>query len=193
MILSQPAGTGLSTVKNTSKYPHDLRESSADFSNLLDVFFKEIFPRYSQNELYIAGESFAGRYIPKFAFDITQKRNHSAQDSLSRNLNGIILVDALVDAAAMFMGHYEMFCTDKATILHFNHTTCQTIAKATSECAGLIATCEQLHNANICQSAEEYCEASIGRFYQEEVDQHRRSPYDCESHRNRRTSSKSPT
>jgi cathepsin A (carboxypeptidase C) len=131
--------------------------------------------------LYIAGESFAGRYIPKFAFDIAQKQSNSAPDALSQKMNGIILVDAFVDGAAMYMGHHDMFCTDQATILHFNQSTCQAIARATPECDNLITACGKSYNATICQSAEEFCETSIGRFYQEEVDNHRRSPYDCES------------
>jgi cathepsin A (carboxypeptidase C) len=189
MVFSQPAGVGLSTIKNTSKYPHNLHESSADFSALLNVFFKEIFPQYSRNEFYIAGESFAGRYIPKFAFDITQKQKRNTLDALNHTLNGIILVDALVDAAAMYVGHHDMFCSKEATILRFNESTCQTIAQATPECEKRIAACEQLYDAKICQTAEDYCETSIGQFFQDEVDHLRRSPYDCKWRSKRRTPS----
>jgi cathepsin A (carboxypeptidase C) len=181
MFFSQPAGVGLSTINDTSKYPHNLSESSADFSALLSVFFKEIFPRYSKNDFYIAGESFAGRYIPKFAFDITQKQKGNASDALHHNLNGIILVDALVDGAAMYMGHHDLFCTDQATMLRFNQSACRTISTATSECENRIAACEQGHDATTCKASEDYCEASIGQFFQEEVDRGRRSPYDCKS------------
>lgn len=65
IYIDQPAGTGFSYT-STDKYVHELSEAT----NQMIVFwnnFYQVFPELLTMDTYIAGESFAGQYIPYFA------------------------------------------------------------------------------------------------------------------------------
>lgn len=71
IFIDQPVGTGLSTT-DTDSYLHELPEMSSDLITFMEKYF-EIFPERQFDEYYIAGESFAGQYIPYFARAILDK------------------------------------------------------------------------------------------------------------------------
>jgi carboxypeptidase D len=64
-IVDQPAGTGFSYA-STDRYVHDLNEASDQFIEFLRNFYS-VFPEYKTMDTYLAGESFAGQYIPYFS------------------------------------------------------------------------------------------------------------------------------
>ncbi|CAG98243.1 serine-type carboxypeptidase [Kluyveromyces lactis] len=68
VFVDQPAGTGFSTVGD-SKYDKDLNQVSKHFMKFLKNYFK-IFPDDLDKDLVLAGESYAGQYIPFFANEI---------------------------------------------------------------------------------------------------------------------------
>ncbi|KAH9045309.1 alpha/beta-hydrolase [Lactarius pseudohatsudake] len=65
VYIDQPAGTGFSYT-STDRYAHDLNEASDQFMEFLRNFYS-VFPEYRTMDTYIAGESFAGQYIPYFS------------------------------------------------------------------------------------------------------------------------------
>ncbi|KAF9809828.1 hypothetical protein IEO21_07228 [Rhodonia placenta] len=65
VYVDQPAGTGFSYT-STNHYLHELPEASRQFVEFLKNFY-DVFPEYKNVEMYIAGESYAGQYIPYFA------------------------------------------------------------------------------------------------------------------------------
>lgn len=65
VYIDQPAGTGFSYT-STDRYAHDLNEASDQFMQFLRNFYS-VFPEYRTMDTYIAGESFAGQYIPYFS------------------------------------------------------------------------------------------------------------------------------
>lgn len=71
LFVDQPVGTGLSTT-DTDSYLHELPEMAKDMITFLEEYYK-IFPERQYDELYIAGESFAGQYIPYLARAILDK------------------------------------------------------------------------------------------------------------------------
>ncbi|KAF9887441.1 Cell death protease [Aspergillus nanangensis] len=88
LFVDQPVGTGFSYV-NGNKYLHELDEMSAHFITFLEEWFK-LFPEYERDDIYIAGESYAGQYIPYIAKAI-QERNKDARDQAKWNLRGLII------------------------------------------------------------------------------------------------------
>lgn len=74
LFVDQPVGTGLS-VTDTNSYIHELPRMASDMMIFLDKYF-EIFPERQNDDFYIAGESYAGQYIPYISRAI-----------LDRNLN----------------------------------------------------------------------------------------------------------
>ncbi|EIM85643.1 alpha/beta-hydrolase [Stereum hirsutum FP-91666 SS1] len=64
VYVDQPAGTGYSYT-STDSFVHELSDASDQFLEFLKNFYKT-FPEYKHMDTYIAGESFAGQYIPYF-------------------------------------------------------------------------------------------------------------------------------
>ncbi|KAI0722676.1 alpha/beta-hydrolase [Earliella scabrosa] len=65
VFVDQPAGTGFSYAPS-NKFDHELPEAAAHFLEFMRNFYK-VFPEYKDVDAYIAGESYAGQYIPYFA------------------------------------------------------------------------------------------------------------------------------
>ncbi|KAH6690573.1 pheromone-processing carboxypeptidase KEX1 [Plectosphaerella plurivora] len=86
LFVDNPVGTGFSYV-DTNSYLHELDEMAAEFVKLLEAWF-ELFPQYKQDELYFAGESYAGQHIPYIAKHILD-RNENNPDKW--NLKGLII------------------------------------------------------------------------------------------------------
>jgi carboxypeptidase D len=63
--VDQPAGTGYSYTA-TDSYVHELTDAAAQFLAFLDNFYA-VFPELRTMDTYLAGESYAGQYIPYFA------------------------------------------------------------------------------------------------------------------------------
>jgi carboxypeptidase D len=63
--VDQPAGTGYSYT-SSDKYVHELTDASTQFLVFLENFYR-VFPELKEADTYLAGESFAGQYIPYFA------------------------------------------------------------------------------------------------------------------------------
>ncbi|KZF25704.1 pheromone-processing carboxypeptidase kex1 [Xylona heveae TC161] len=71
LFVDQPVGTGFSYV-DTDSYIHDLDEMADQFITFLEKWFS-LFPDYEHDDLYIAGESYAGQYIPYIAQEILNR------------------------------------------------------------------------------------------------------------------------
>ncbi|ONH65792.1 Pheromone-processing carboxypeptidase KEX1 [Cyberlindnera fabianii] len=63
VFIDQPGGTGFSL---TDDYDTELTEISSHFIDFLKQYFKR-FPDDMKKEFYLAGESYAGQYIPYFS------------------------------------------------------------------------------------------------------------------------------
>ncbi|KAK8084779.1 serine carboxypeptidase [Apiospora hydei] len=113
LFVDNPVGTGYSFV-DTNNYLHELDEMADQFVTFLEKWFK-LFPQYEHDDLYIAGESFAGQHIPYIARAIL-KRNKSPQivgspnnptDMHSWNLKGILIGNGWVSPPEQ----YEAYLT----------------------------------------------------------------------------------
>ena len=65
LFVDNPVGTGYSYV-DTDSFTHELVEMANQLVKFLEKFFS-LFPEYEGNDLYIAGESYAGQHIPYLA------------------------------------------------------------------------------------------------------------------------------
>ncbi|KAI6784370.1 Carboxypeptidase [Emericellopsis cladophorae] len=86
LFVDNPVGTGFSYV-DTDSYIHELDEMADNFVTFLEKFF-EMFPHFAQDDIYIAGESYAGQHIPYIARGILD-RNKKEQDAW--NLAGLLI------------------------------------------------------------------------------------------------------
>ncbi|KAF9130889.1 Cell death protease [Mortierella sp. 14UC] len=110
VFLDQPIGTGLSY--STENYLGTLKEVTEHFMAFLKAFYK-IFPDRAQHELYIAGESFAGTYIPYFGQGILAHNENVPAGELSYNLQGLAIGNGWIDPLHQnVMGVQQQACLD---------------------------------------------------------------------------------
>ncbi|CAH1107291.1 unnamed protein product [Psylliodes chrysocephalus] len=91
LYIDQPAGTGFSFTnggyaKNQTKVGDDMYEAIYQFFQL--------FPLLQSNEFFIAGESYAGKYIPAVAYSILKK---NPSDEIKINLKGLAIGNGFTD------------------------------------------------------------------------------------------------
>jgi carboxypeptidase D len=103
LFVDQPVGTGFSYV-NTNHYLHELNEMADHFVIFLTKFF-ELFPEYEADDIYIAGESYAGQHIPYIA-DAIQKRNEKRGSAATEwNMKGLIIGNGWVDPQPQYLAY----------------------------------------------------------------------------------------
>ncbi|KAI1126222.1 alpha/beta-hydrolase [Nemania abortiva] len=177
LVLDQPAGAGLSTAAGYSA-PITLAQGTVDFGVFLAEFTAR-FPQYFNRGFYVAGESFGGRYAPRYVTDIVSAQLDGERGALPVKIDGLILVDAFVDGVSHMMGHYELFCTDEyQELLRFNDTACASIAAAVPRAEYLLSVCQESQDPHDCDIAVQYAGVNIANYFIEEVEKGRYSPYD---------------
>ncbi|KAF2967631.1 hypothetical protein GQX73_g5936 [Xylaria multiplex] len=88
LFVDNPVGTGFSYV-DTNSYVHELDEMASQFVTFLEKWYN-LFPEYEHDDIYIAGESFAGQHIPYIAKAILN-RNKQPQTKSPWNLKGLMI------------------------------------------------------------------------------------------------------
>ncbi|KAG5880356.1 Venom serine carboxypeptidase [Gonioctena quinquepunctata] len=91
IYIDNPVGTGFSFTdggyaQNQTKVGEDLHEALKQFFTL--------FPELQNNDFFITGESYAGKYVPAAAYTILNK---NSDENLKINLKGIAIGNGLSD------------------------------------------------------------------------------------------------
>lgn len=73
IFLDQPVGTGFSWSDRGDKGIYTTEAAARDFYAFLQILFTAYSDTLGSSELHIAGESYAGRYIPLFADHIVKQ------------------------------------------------------------------------------------------------------------------------
>ncbi|XP_057456677.1 serine carboxypeptidase-like 35 [Lotus japonicus] len=96
IFLESPVGVGFSYTNN-SKDLQELgdRVSASDNYAFLIGWFKR-FPSFRSHEFYIAGESYAGHYVPQLA-DLIYEGNKATQQGSFINLKGFMIGNAVIN------------------------------------------------------------------------------------------------
>jgi carboxypeptidase D len=102
--VDQPVGTGFSYV-STSAYTKTLDQAAEEVVYFLQRFI-EVYPEYKAGngvETYIAGESFAGQYIPFTASALLKTGSRNPID-----LKGIAIGNGFIDPKSQAGSELEM-------------------------------------------------------------------------------------
>lgn len=95
LYVDQPVGTGFSYVENAA-YAETLDQVAEEFVFFLRGF-AQAYPEYTQGvDVYLAGESYAGQYIPYMADAMLRASN------LSLHLEGIAIGNGFIDPASQY-------------------------------------------------------------------------------------------
>ncbi|KAL9072006.1 MAG: hypothetical protein Q9157_005258 [Trypethelium eluteriae] len=156
IFLDQPVNVGFSysssSVSNTVA-------AGKDVYALMTLFFKQ-FPEYAKQPFHIAGESYAGHYIPVFASEIL---SHSKRNI---NLQSVLIGNGLTDGLTQYEYYKPMACGEGShwpAVL--SDSECQSMENAYPRCASLIQSCYDSGSVWSCVPASIYCNnAMIGPY-----------------------------
>eukprot|EP01084_Bolivina_argentea_P022707 42217_1 len=93
LYLDTPSGTGLSYSNNSNGYNCSDNKTTIINYMFLQKFF-QIFTNFSNHNLYLSGESYAGHFIPQLANYILQ---HYSTNSWTKNLKGFLIGNPAID------------------------------------------------------------------------------------------------
>ena len=97
LFIDQPVGTGFSYGNS---YLDRMETGAEEFVKFLSLFVQK-YPEYQQREVYLAGESYAGKYLPHFTHNIL-KYNRYMYDNVPEgqqvfiNLKATLIGDPFV-------------------------------------------------------------------------------------------------
>lgn len=102
LFVDNPVGTGFSYV-NTDSFTHELTDMSSQFITFLEKFF-ELFPEYARDDIYIAGESYAGQHIPYISRAILDRNKSKSKDE-AWVLKGMLIGNGWVSPLEQYMSY----------------------------------------------------------------------------------------
>ncbi|KAF8395811.1 hypothetical protein HHK36_019765 [Tetracentron sinense] len=108
LFLESPAGVGFSYSNRSSDYASGDQKTAAD-NYLFLVNWLERFPEYKTRDFYIAGESYAGHYVPQLAHTILHHNKMAKKNII--NLKGIMIGNAVINDETDQRGMYDYFWT----------------------------------------------------------------------------------
>ena len=156
IFLDQPVNTGYSYSGSSVS---DTIAAGKDVYALLTLFFKQ-FPRYAHQDFHIAGESYAGHYIPVFTSEIMSHKKRNI------NLKSILIGNGLTDGLTQYEYYRPMACGDGGWPAVVGESQCQGMDNALPRCQSLIEGCYNSESVWSCVPAAIYCNNAIIGPYQ---------------------------
>ncbi|TFK38756.1 serine carboxypeptidase [Crucibulum laeve] len=162
LAVEQPVGVGFSYA-DYGEHVDSSEEAAKDLAAFLAIFF-EHFKQFRGRGLHMAGESYAGIYIPLFAAEVYDQNTKLIKEGMSPiNLTSIMIGNGLSDAATMFPSYYDMQCTFVSGMKPIQDiSTCVRMKQAVPRCKKWIreSCVEQLDRMN-CQAALGFCATAL--------------------------------
>ncbi|CCE92164.1 serine-type carboxypeptidase TDEL_0D05800 [Torulaspora delbrueckii] len=136
VYVDQPVGTGFSTSNLESiNYDEDLETVTEHFMRFIDSYFQS-FPDDLDKELVLAGESYAGQYIPFFADAIMRHNAGLDDDYVKYKLKALLIGNGWVDPSTQSLS-YLPFAVEKG-LIDQSHPNFPDLLKAHEECQNAI-------------------------------------------------------
>ncbi|KAI7367547.1 Pheromone-processing carboxypeptidase [Hortaea werneckii] len=101
LFVDNPVGTGFSYVDSNS-YLHELDEMATQMITFLEKFFAT-FPEHETDDLYIAGESYAGQHIPYITNAILDRNSQNPQHHW--NLSGLLIGNGWMSGPDQYLSY----------------------------------------------------------------------------------------
>ncbi|KAF9873263.1 hypothetical protein CkaCkLH20_09076 [Colletotrichum karsti] len=169
IYLDQPAGVGFSYVddnSNATSYPSRAEESSLDAVTFIRLFY-EAFPAFADVDLHLAGESYAGRYIPSLASTILEYNDFltSAPDHrLSQHtipLRSLMMGNPWISPPEQLASMYDVSCVSYRDKFepHLDPQDCSRALEVVDRCEAVARACALEDNDSVlCALPKKLCQ-----------------------------------
>lgn len=152
IFVDQPVNVGLS-YSDDGDEPVNSVVAEREMADFLEAFFHE-FPQYARNDFYIAGESYAGHYVPALASELLSR----ASDI---NLKGVLIGNGLTDPLTQYTSYQDMACGKGGYDSVLSPEECSQLASDTPQCLKLIERCYGDQSDFSCLPATVYCNNKV--------------------------------
>jgi carboxypeptidase D len=152
VFVDNPVGTGFSYV-NTDSYVHELQEMADQFLVFMEKWFN-LFPEFEADDLYFAGESYAGQHIPYIAKTIMDRNAQAAQTGRTVwKLKGLLIGNGWISPADQYQSYLPFAYqeglleggTPEAELVEAQHNAClKDLAKSSGKEKVDIYSCEAI-------------------------------------------------
>lgn len=163
--IDNPVGSGFSHADSPAGWDHNETQVAADLLRFI-VQFLDDHTEYQGRPLYIFGESYAGHYVPSFAYAIHES-NVAGKTNIS--LAGIGIGNGLTDPVAQYDGYYQELAYNYSIKAvgepRVSLQQYEQMNAAQPRCNQLIQECQD--NTGECSDAQEYCNNALFGPYEE--------------------------
>jgi len=156
IFLDQPVNVGYSYSESSTK---TTAAAAEDVYAFLTLFFEK-FPKYSKQDFHIAGESYAGHYIPSFAAKILEHEDRNI------NLKSVLIGNGLTDGLTQYKYYAPMACGQGGYDAVLSDSECSKMEADYPRCASLIQGCYDSQSVWRCVPASIYCNNAMMGPYQ---------------------------
>ncbi|WFD22517.1 carboxypeptidase C [Malassezia equina] len=185
IFLDQPVGVGFSYAswKNTSREGvppsriFDSAQAARDVSAFLHLLAShpdsplagrpQADGQRALREFHMAGESYAGRYLPLIASRVVNDNKHYAahpeEGLVPLPLRSVLIGNGITSPRHQNRAYVEYACTNQTGHGPFlDEATCDTMWKKLPVCEDLVAKCgKKPHGKTACQTASTFCEGAL--------------------------------
>ncbi|CCE81424.1 Piso0_002080 [Millerozyma farinosa CBS 7064] len=148
IFLDQPVDVGYSYTEQDAVTNTD--DAAVDFYTFLELFFQK-FPEFRKNKFHIAGESYAGHYIPRFASEIINRADRSFE------LTSVLIGNGYTDPKTQDQYIRPMVCGEGGYKQVISDEECKGLERSSKNCERLGAICYNVPTAATCVAADLYC------------------------------------
>jgi len=163
--LDQPAGVGFSYGKENDFNEDMIGEDAYYF---MQSFYK-IHPEYSQNPLFVVGESYGGHYSPAIAHRILIGNKEKKQGTKFINLTGMGVGNGLTNPSVQYQFYANMTNFNSQQIQTVSQKTYENMLSHTPDCIKQIHKCNEAKGSTFekfyCQVALTYCNMELIKPY----------------------------
>jgi len=128
LYVDNPVGAGYSFTGDEAGYTTNQTAVAKNLYSALVQFF-ELYPEYRDNDFYVTGESYAGKYVPAVSYAIHQN-NPGARVKI--NLKGLAIGNGLIDPANQMV--YSEFLYERGLIDNTNRQIMEKMEDEAREC-----------------------------------------------------------
>lgn len=155
IFLDQPVNVGYSYSSSSIT---DTVAAGKDVYAFLELFFQQ-FPQYKDLNFHIAGESYAGHYIPVFASEIL------SHEERQFNLSSVLIGNGLTDPLTQYKYYEPMACGEGGEPSVLPEEECEAMLNSQDRCLSLIESCYESQSVWSCVPAAIYCNnAQMGPY-----------------------------